>query len=396
MNRSLFYLQAPVGNHSYFGKSDRQTAGLSAIEGWSALWFRSGTMSLAAAVAVTLEPFGDEQTKVLVPGYGCPDLVSALRFCGAEPVFCDLLPDSTRLDPALVDQHLKTDRAIKAIIGVDLFGIAEDWKSLRTIADRHQVALIQDFAQSVQTEDVLKESLVGDAAILSFGRGKPVCCLGGGALLLPSNADAARINGQWGGLGTSGTRRIGSMRVKRAVYNFSLRPLVYAQLARILGDRIGCTRYIPLQSVFRLPDAEAQYIERAVEQHWSHHQDKTARLLDLIEHQIPGDGLPSFRFPKNLHADIQARALLRLPILVAHSDSRQHLIRGLRFNGISATTMYSRPLTTIVNEYDGHSRYRALPNAEGFAKQLVTLPVHSRLTESDMRRMAQTVAEYCS
>lgn len=103
----------------------------------------AGTHALhACAVALELGP-GDE---FIVPAftYGASAIGPALN--GATPVFADVDAATYNLDPASVEQHL-SDRT-RAVVVVHLHGMPADMEALATIADRHGLAIIEDFAQA--------------------------------------------------------------------------------------------------------------------------------------------------------------------------------------------------------------------------------------------------------
>lgn len=69
---------------------------------------------------------------------------------GATPIFVDIVPDSWTLDPVLVEAAV-TQRT-RAIIAVHLYGNLCDLDSLRAIADRHGLALIEDAAEALGSQ----------------------------------------------------------------------------------------------------------------------------------------------------------------------------------------------------------------------------------------------------
>lgn len=73
--------------------------------------------------------------------------VAPVAHLGATPVFVDILPDSWCLDPQQVAAAI-TPRT-KAIVAVHLYGNLCDMDALRTIADQHGIALIEDAAEAI-------------------------------------------------------------------------------------------------------------------------------------------------------------------------------------------------------------------------------------------------------
>jgi perosamine synthetase len=69
---------------------------------------------------------------------------------GATPVFADVDSVSLNLDPAAVEAAV-TERT-RAIVAVDMFGYPCELDELRSIADRHGLALIEDACESLGAE----------------------------------------------------------------------------------------------------------------------------------------------------------------------------------------------------------------------------------------------------
>ncbi len=104
-----------------------------------ALAMNSGTATLHSAYfAVGVGP-GDE---VLVPSYTWHASATPVIHCGATPVFCDIRPESLTIDPDDVERRI-TERT-KALCVVHVFGNVCDMDRLCEIAERHDIALIED------------------------------------------------------------------------------------------------------------------------------------------------------------------------------------------------------------------------------------------------------------
>jgi perosamine synthetase len=71
-------------------------------------------------------------------------------FEGAEPVFADVDPRTLNLDPAALEATI-TERT-KAVVAVDMFGYPCELDEIRSICDRHGLALIEDAAEALGAE----------------------------------------------------------------------------------------------------------------------------------------------------------------------------------------------------------------------------------------------------
>jgi len=106
---------------------------------------------------------------------------SAIMEAGARPVFVDVEPHTGNIDVSLIEKAI-TQRT-KAILPVHLYGLMCDMRALRTIADRHRLAIIEDCAHCVEGQrDGVRPGQLGDVACFSFYATKNLTCGEGGAL----------------------------------------------------------------------------------------------------------------------------------------------------------------------------------------------------------------------
>lgn len=117
---------------------------------------------------------------------------AAICEAGARPVFVDVEPDTGNLDVARVESAI-TART-RAILPVHLYGLMCDMRSLRVIADRHRLKLIEDAAHCVEgMRDGVRPGQLSDAACFSFYATKNLTCGEGGALVTDDDALAERL-----------------------------------------------------------------------------------------------------------------------------------------------------------------------------------------------------------
>lgn len=108
-----------------------------------ALVVNSWTSGLIAAVgAIGIEP-GDE---VITTPWTMSATAMAILHWNAIPVFADIDPTTFNIDPASVEALIGP--RTRAIMAVDIFGQSADMAALRSIADRHGIALLSDTAQA--------------------------------------------------------------------------------------------------------------------------------------------------------------------------------------------------------------------------------------------------------
>lgn len=108
-----------------------------------AITVNSATSGLIAAVgAIGVEP-GDEI--IVSPWTMCASATAILHW-NAIPVFADIEPDTFNLDPKSVEACVTPNT--KAIMAVDIFGHSADMDALLAIAQKYDLKIISDAAQS--------------------------------------------------------------------------------------------------------------------------------------------------------------------------------------------------------------------------------------------------------
>ena len=131
---------------------------------------------------------GDE---VIIPANTFIATAWGATLCGAKPVFVDCEPDSYNIDPSKVERAI-TNKT-KAIVAVHLYGQPADMHPLKEIAEKYNLFLVEDSAQSHLAEyKGEKIGSFGEATSFSFYPGKNLGAYGEGGALVTNNPELAR------------------------------------------------------------------------------------------------------------------------------------------------------------------------------------------------------------
>jgi len=132
-----------------------------------------------AALLLNVGP-GDE---VLVPSFTFPSAANAFVLRGARPVFADIRADTLNIDEIQIEQRI-TART-KGIFLVHYAGVGCEMDTIMAIAQRHQIAVIEDNAHGLYGKYRGRYlGTLGPLAALSFHETKNFSCGEGGALLI--------------------------------------------------------------------------------------------------------------------------------------------------------------------------------------------------------------------
>jgi dTDP-4-amino-4,6-dideoxygalactose transaminase len=118
--------------------------------------------------------------------------VTSILHAGARPVFADVEPETGLMDMDLVERAVTPKT--KAILPVHLYGSMVDMRSLKRIADKYNLKIIEDCAHCIEGErDGVRPGHLGDVACYSFYATKNLTCGEGGAIATNDTALAEMV-----------------------------------------------------------------------------------------------------------------------------------------------------------------------------------------------------------
>jgi len=137
---------------------------------------------------------------------------NVLLFETAIPVFVDVDPRSGNLDPLLLAEAARdltaggeraqkwlsrkgsaARRALKAILGVDVFGQSADWDPIRKVGSEFGLKLIEDSCEALGAEyQGRKAGTLGDYGVFAFYPNKQITT-GEGGIIVTDDAQAADL-----------------------------------------------------------------------------------------------------------------------------------------------------------------------------------------------------------
>jgi len=158
----------------------------------------SGTDALLLALmALDIQP----DDEIITTPFTWISTAEMMALIKAKPVFVDIEPDTYNMDANLIEAAIT--KKTKAIMPVSLYGQPADMDTIQTIADKYNLKVIIDGAQSFSsTYNNKMDSNLGDISTTSFFPSKPLGCYGDGGAVFTNNEEYAnkikllRIHGQ--------------------------------------------------------------------------------------------------------------------------------------------------------------------------------------------------------
>jgi len=326
----------------------------------------SGTDALLLALMALKIGAGDE---VITSSFSFFATAGTVARVGARPVFCDIDPRTFNLSPAAVqafiDEHCGMDgrtlvhRAtggrIRALMPVHLYGQAADMPPLLAIAERYELAVIEDAAQAIGTETAegARIGSLGRIGCLSFFPSKNLGAFGDAGLCTTSDPELAE-----------------SMRVLRV---HGGKPKYYHAL---IG---GNFRIDELQAaVLRV---KLKYLDG-----WTEARQRNARFYD-----------------RALAERVRPAHVVTPPAPVGRHIYNQYVIRAERRNALReflaarqiGTEIYY-PVPLHLQECFAYLAMRRgeLPHSERAAEETLALPIYPELTEAQLAAVVAAIAEF--
>ena len=145
----------------------------------------------ALHLALAAKGFGVGQ-KFIVPTLTFVSTIECGEYLGMEPILVDSSKDGFLMDLNQIEDVVKSDNSIKAIIPMHYAGEPIDLKSIMAIADKYNLFVLQDAAHAFETEyNGIKIGNTDHAAAFSFYANKNLTTGGEGGALATNDSNLA-------------------------------------------------------------------------------------------------------------------------------------------------------------------------------------------------------------
>ena len=278
-----------------------------------------------------------------------------ISILGATPIFVDVYESTYNIDCEKLEIEIKRvlDQGKlkpKAIIPVDLFGLPARYRVIEKIAQKYNLKIIEDAAQSfggsVRNKKV---GTFGDVAATSFYPAKPLGCYGDGGAIFTNNDDLAleckaiRIHG-----------------TKEDKYNSEMIGL---------NGRLDSIQAAVLLEKLKIFDEELQ-LRNEIDGYYR-------KFLNSAQYH-----------PQNYQS---AHALFS--IVLSSNEKRNNLVSTLSKKSIPSVIYYKNPIHLMkAFHYLGYKK-GSLPISEKLSDSIVSLPMHPYLKKNDIDLIVKAIKD---
>jgi dTDP-4-amino-4,6-dideoxygalactose transaminase len=299
----------------------------------------NGTDALQIAMmALGLKP-GDE---VITPSFTYIATVEVAALLNIKPVFVDVDPKTFCIDPAAVEKAITPHT--KAIVPVHLYGQAANMEAILSIAERHELFVIEDNAQAIGNDFIFsdgrvkKTGSIGHIGCTSFYPSKNLGAFGdGGALFTDDDQLAAKL------------RMISS----------------HGQSRRYYHDLVGCNSRLDAMQAAIL-DIKLRHLDE-----YNAARRRAADYYDAAFSGVKGITVP-YRALNNKHVFHQYT-------LILEGIERDAMQQQLADSGVPSMIYYPVPAhrQQMFDAFGGSDF--VLPVTDWLTERVISLPIHTEL-----------------
>ncbi len=312
-----------------------------------------------AALLLEIQP-GDE---VIIPDFTFVSTVNAFVLRGARPVFIDIRPDTLNLDETQLERLITPQT--RAIVPVHYAGVGCEMDAIMEIADRHNVAVVEDNAHGLFGKYKGQNlGTFGALATQSFHETKNFTCGEGGALIIndPSFIERAEV------VREKGTNR-----------------------SRFFRGQVDKYTWVDLGSSYLPSDILAAYLFAQLEAR-EEIQARRIRIWHTYEETL-GDWAAANGVRMPIVPDHCEHPSHMFYLLLPSLEHRQGLIDHLKAHSILSVFHYlPLHLSEMGRKFGG--RTGECPVTEDVSDRLVRLPFFNDLSETDQDRVCAAVKDY--
>jgi dTDP-4-amino-4,6-dideoxygalactose transaminase len=319
----------------------------------------SGTDALLLALMAL--GIGSNHEEVITTPYSFFATAEVIVRVGAKPVFVDIDPISYAMDPANIERVITPKT--KAIIPVHLYGQCADMKPILDIAQRHELAVIEDAAQALGATypNGRRSGNMGTVGCFSFFPSKNLGAMGDAGMVVTDDAGLAD--------------RLRTLRVHGAERKY---------YHRLLGGN------------FRLDAIQAAVLNVKLKylNDWTFQRSRNASRYESLFNNSGLLETNQVQLPTAMYAHTEIENHHIYNQFVIRAQERDQLRTHLRENGIASEIYYPVPLH--LQECFGNLGYHEgdFPEAERASRETLALPIYPELNDEQQTYIVDTIRSF--
>jgi len=281
---------------------------------------------------------------------------NAIVYIRAKPIFVDISLETYNIDPQKLKETIKEYRGkIKAIIPVHLYGYPCEMDTILGIAEKYDIRILEDACQAHGA--IYKNKRVGsfgDAGAFSFYPSKNMTVCGDGGIVTTNDDEIAEI--------VSSLRDVGRSKTNPYIHDC----IGYTARMNTINAAIG--------------RVQLKHLEE-----WNEKRRKIAK-----DYNIKLDGIGDLILPPKENNKIKPVYHL----YVVRTKYRDQLKEYLEKKGIECGIHYPLPVHLQPPYRQMGFHEGMFPNAEKWAREVLSLPMHPSLTKEEIEYVVSCIEEF--
>jgi dTDP-4-amino-4,6-dideoxygalactose transaminase len=341
-----------------------------------------------AAISLTLGTLKQitPRQEVIIPAYTSYCLASAVARSGLSVRLCDLNPRTLDFDYDNLERIVNENTL--AVIVVHNYGLVSDLRQVKAICKKNGTWIVEDAAQAAGASfEESRVGAVGDVGILSFGRGKNICALGGGVVLTRNPIIAKALNERLQSIPPSSiVARSGTLFTGLAL-SLLLNPKAYSVPARIPFLGIGANIFDPGFTISKLSLLNTRLAIRVLPylDQYNIERIRNATALKQQLREFEGCQIPES------NGSSRQPVYLRFPVLIKNRQIRDDVFQVLSDQRMGASLSYPQTLDQIKGFRPYLALLGAYPGAQEINNSIVTLPTHRYVQNKDLEAIVAII-----
>ena len=281
---------------------------------------------------------------------------NAITYVGAKPLFVDISLETYNIDPQKLEGTIRKYKdSVKAIIPVHLYGYPCKMDEILEISEKYNIKILEDACQAHGAiYKSRKVGSIGDVGAFSFYPSKNMTVCGDGGMVTTDDDKIAEM--------VKSLRDVGRSKSKPYVHEY----IGYTARMNTVNAAIG--------------RIQLKYLED-----WN---EKRRRVAKEYDRKL--DGIGDLVIPPRGNSKIKPVYHL----YVIRTKHRDKLKEYLEKRGIECGIHYPLPVH-LQPPYKQMGFHEGMfPNAERWAKEVLSLPMHPNLTEEEIEYVVSCIEEF--
>ena len=311
----------------------------------------NGTDALQIALMALDIPKGSE---VITPAFGYAALTEVILLMDLVPVFVEVEPDTFLMDPFATEAAITSKT--KVLAPVHLYGQTSNMNALLTIAQKHNLYIIEDTAQAIGSKytlangDIKQAGTMGHIGPTSFFPSKNLGCYGDGGALFTNNPDFDK-------------------KIKMIAN--------HGQSVKYQHDIIGINS--------RLDTLQAAILLQKLK-HLQIFEEKRNQCANYYDKEL--SGIANLKIPAR--AENSTHVFHQYTMTLETNELRDNLKKHLAASQIPSMIYYPQPMY----KQKAYAANLSMPLTEDLCSRVLSLPIHTEMDDEQLAYISSTVKQF--